>query len=153
MSIVSFDNPIQEKISLVEDQILAQAQDNHPDLYAALEQLLAAGGKRVRPSVVLLIGDMLGGPEDKLVSLGAAVEMLHTATLVHDDLIDISHLRRGNPTLNALWSQAATVLTGDFLFSRAAGLAAVADHMLVMILFAVSSAVLFNVESDHLFAI
>ncbi|MDK1028958.1 MAG: polyprenyl synthetase family protein [Anaerolineae bacterium] len=152
MSIVSFDNPIQEKISLVEDQILAQAQDNHPDLYAALEQLLAAGGKRVRPSVVLLIGDMLGGPEDKLVSLGAAVEMLHTATLVHDDLIDISHLRRGNPTLNALWSPAATVLTGDFLFARAAGLAAEADHMPVMILFADTLAVMVNGELDQLFA-
>ena len=73
----------------------AQADESHPDLRAALEHLLAAGGKRVRPTLGLLVGNMLGAPLEKLVTLGAAVELLHTATLVHDDLIDGALLRRG----------------------------------------------------------
>ena len=151
MSIVTFITPVQEQIKLVEERIRAQARESHPDLRAALEHLLASGGKRVRPTVVLLVGNMLGGPEEKLVTLGAAVEMLHTATLVHDDLIDGSLLRRGLPTLNARWSPAATVLTGDFLFARAAKLAAEADHLPLMKLFAETLATIVNGELTQLF--
>jgi geranylgeranyl pyrophosphate synthase len=151
LSTVTFINPVQEQVKLVEERIRAQAEDSHPDLRAALEHLLASGGKRVRPTVVLLVGNMLGGPEDKLVTLGAAVEMLHTATLVHDDLIDGSLLRRGLPTLNARWSPAATVLTGDFMFSRAAKLAAEADHLPLMKLFAETLAIIVNGELTQLF--
>jgi len=114
----------------------AQGNECHPDLRAALEHLLAAGGKRIRPTLGLLVGNMLGGNSDTLVTLGAAVELLHTATLVHDDLIDGALLRRGAETLNARWSSAATVLTGDFLFARAAKLAAETDHLPLMVLFA-----------------
>jgi geranylgeranyl pyrophosphate synthase len=71
-----------------------------------------------------------------LISLAAAVEMLHTATLVHDDLIDGALLRRGNQTVNSRWSTGATVLMGDYLFARAAGLAAETDHVRVMAIFA-----------------
>ena len=127
MSTVTFTTSVQEQIKRVEERIRAQAGDNHPDMRAALEHILSSGGKRVRPTVVLLVGNMLGGEEEKLVTVGAAIELLHTATLVHDDLIDGSLLRRGMPTLNARWSPAATVLTGDFLFARAAKLAAEAD--------------------------
>ncbi len=151
MSTVTFITPVQEQIKLVEERIRTQALESHPDLRAALEHLLASGGKRVRPTVVLLIGNMLGGPEEKLVTLGAAVEMLHTATLVHDDLIDGSLLRRGMPTLNARWSPAATVLTGDFLFARAAKLAAEADHLPLMKLFAETLATIVNGELTQLF--
>jgi geranylgeranyl pyrophosphate synthase len=72
----------------------------------------------------------------KLISLAASVEMLHTATLVHDDLIDGAMMRRGNATVNARWSPGATVLTGDYLFARAAALAAETDHVRVMAIFA-----------------
>ena len=130
----------------------AQADDRHPDLRAALEHLLVAGGKRVRPTLVLLTGNMLGGDPDRLVTLGAAVEMLHTATLVHDDLIDGSLLRRGTPTINARWSPAATVLTGDFIFARAAKLAAETDHLPLMKLFAETLAVIVNGELTQLFS-
>jgi len=129
----------------------AQAQESHPDLRAALEHLLASGGKRVRPTIVLLVGNMLGGEEDRLVTVGAAIELLHTATLVHDDLIDGSLLRRGIPTLNARWSPAATVLTGDFLFARAAKLAAEADHLPLMEHFARTLATIVNGELTQLF--
>ena len=151
MSTVTFITPVQEQVRLVEERIRLQAVESHPDLRAALEHLLASGGKRVRPTVVLLVGNMLGGPEEKLVTLGAAVEMLHTATLVHDDLIDGSLLRRGLPTLNARWSPAATVLTGDFMFARAAKLAAEADHLPLMKLFAETLAIIVNGELTQLF--
>jgi geranylgeranyl pyrophosphate synthase len=151
LSTITFVTPVQEKVKLVEERIRAQAQESHPDLRAALEHLLSSGGKRVRPTVVLLVGNMLGGQEDKLVTLGAAVEMLHTATLVHDDLIDGAILRRGMPTLNARWSPAATVLTGDFLFARAAKLAAETDHLPLMKLFAETLAVIVNGELTQLF--
>ena len=85
----------------------------HPDLQSVLTYLLSSGGKRVRPTVTLLAGGMLDADKDSLLSLAAAVELLHTATLVHDDLIDGASLRRGIPTLNTRWSSAATVLAGD----------------------------------------
>ena len=121
MSTVTFNTSIQDQLKFVEQRIREQAGDEqHPDLRSALEHIIAAGGKRIRPTLGLLVGNMLGAPEEKLVTLGASVELLHTATLVHDDLIDGALLRRGMPTLNARWSPAATVLTGDFLFARAA---------------------------------
>jgi geranylgeranyl pyrophosphate synthase len=129
----------------------AQADEHHPDLRAALEHLLAAGGKRVRPTLSLLVGNMLGAPLEKLINLGAAVELLHTATLVHDDLIDGSLLRRGTPTLNARWSPPATVLTGDFLFARAAKLAADTDHLPLMKQFSETLATIVNGELTQMF--
>lgn len=129
----------------------AQADEAHPDMRAALEHLLAAGGKRIRPTLCLLVGNMLGAPLDKLVTLGAAVELLHTATLVHDDLIDGSLLRRGMPTLNARWSPPATVLTGDFLFARAAITAAETDHLALMKLFSETLATIVNGELTQMF--
>ncbi len=153
MTTATFLTPIQENILRVEERMRAQAElDNHPDLRGALEQLLASGGKRVRPMVVLLAGGMLGAEPDKLVTLGAAVEMLHTATLVHDDLIDSALLRRGMATLNSKWSPAATVLTGDFLFARAARLAADIDNVRLMKKFAETLATIVNGELTQLFA-
>ncbi|MFH1184003.1 MAG: polyprenyl synthetase family protein [Chloroflexota bacterium] len=152
MNTVAFLSPVQAQLQLVEARLHAQADERHPDLRAALEQILAAGGKRIRPTLGLLVGDMLGAPEDPLVTLGAAVELLHTATLVHDDLIDGSLLRRGTPTLNARWSPAATVLTGDFLFARAAKLAAETGHLPLMELFAETLAVIVNGELNQMFS-
>lgn len=152
MNAVAFVTPVQEQLQLVETRLHSQADERHPDLRAALEQILAAGGKRIRPTLGLLVGDMLGAPQERLVTLGAAVELLHTATLVHDDLIDGSLLRRGTPTLNARWSPAATVLTGDFLFARAAKLAAETGHLPLMEYFAETLAVIVNGELNQMFA-
>jgi geranylgeranyl pyrophosphate synthase len=151
LSTVSFISPVQEQVKLVEDRMRAQAGESQPDLRAALEHLLGAGGKRVRPTLVLLVGNMLGADENRLITLGAALEMLHTATLVHDDLIDGALLRRGLPTLNARWSPPATVLTGDFLFARAAKLAAEADHLPLMKSFAETLAIIVNGELAQMF--
>jgi geranylgeranyl pyrophosphate synthase len=151
LNAVTFLSPVTQEIKLVEERMRAQADESHPDLRAALEHLLAAGGKRVRPTLSLLVGNMLDAPLEKLVTLGAAVELLHTATLVHDDLIDGALLRRGMSTLNARWSPPATVLTGDFLFARAAILAAETDHLPLMKLFSETLAIIVNGELTQMF--
>lgn len=131
--------------------MLSQADQHHPDLGNALEHLLSSGGKRIRPAVALLTGGMLGADIERLITLGAAIELLHTATLVHDDLIDGALLRRGITTLNAQWSPAATVLTGDFIFAQAAKLAAETNSVPVMHLFAETLATIVNGEITQLF--
>lgn len=153
MSAITFHTSVQDQLRFVEARIREQAgEEQHPDLRSALEHLLSAGGKRIRPTLGLLVGNMLGAPEEKLITLGASVELLHTATLVHDDLIDGALLRRGMPTLNARWSPAATVLTGDFLFARAAKLAAETDYLPLMKLFAETLATIVNGELTQMFS-
>lgn len=143
---------IQENLLLIEERMRTQVSPQHlPDLRMALDHLLAAGGKRIRPTLIVLLGTMLGAPQEKIITLGAAVEMLHTATLVHDDLIDGSLLRRGMPTLNARWSPAATVLTGDYLFACAAHLAAEIDSLEIMKAFAETLAIIVNGELSQMF--
>jgi geranylgeranyl pyrophosphate synthase len=149
---VNFIIPIQERISLVEERMRKQTDGHHPELGAALEHLLSSGGKRVRPAVALLVGSMFGADPDLVVTLGAAIELLHTATLVHDDLIDGALLRRGIATLNSQWTPAATVLTGDFIFARAAKLAADTKSVPVMQLFAQTLATIVNGELTQLFS-
>jgi geranylgeranyl pyrophosphate synthase len=133
--IVSFTVPVQDELRAVEALMREQAKEYHPDLAAAMELLVSAGGKRVRPALTILTGKMFGASPESLVYLATAIEMLHTATLVHDDLIDGALLRRGMPTLNSKWSPGATVLTGDFIFARAAKLAAETNSIPVMKLF------------------
>ncbi|MBE0411422.1 MAG: polyprenyl synthetase family protein, partial [Anaerolineales bacterium] len=129
-----------------------EASRSHPDLSAALDHLLSSGGKRIRPTIALLTGGMLGAEPEKLITLASAIELLHTATLVHDDLIDGALLRRGIPTLNAKWSPAATILTGDFIFARAAKLAAETNSVEVMHLFADTLSIIVNGEITQLLA-
>ena len=128
----------------------SQADGYHSDIGAALKLLLSAGGKRIRPTLTLLVGQMLNAPVERLIILASAIELLHTATLVHDDLIDGSLLRRGMPTLNSQWSPGATVLTGDFLFSCAAKLAAETESIPVIKLFAQTLTVIVNGEVTQL---
>lgn len=149
---ISFFSPVQDGLQETEALVRSQSYGAHPDLGAALEHLLSSGGKRIRPALALLVGQMLGAPRDKITTLAAAVELLHNATLVHDDLIDGALLRRGNPTLNARWTPPATVLTGDFIFARAAKLAADTDHLPLMKLFAETLAVIVNGELTQLFS-
>lgn len=126
---------VADDLKLVEAKMQATGEVFRP-LSGAINVLLGAGGKRVRPALALLASKLYPNAErDKVVSLAAAVEMLHSATLVHDDVIDGSLLRRGNPTLNASWSQGATILAGDYIFARAALFAAQTDNVRVMRIF------------------
>jgi geranylgeranyl pyrophosphate synthase len=151
LTAITFFTPVQELVKQVEERMRAQSLGHSSELAAALDHLLASGGKRVRTAMTLLVGEMLGGETDKFVTLAAAVELLHTATLVHDDLIDGALLRRGTPTINAQWSHAATVLTGDFIFAQAAKLAAETGSVEVMQIFADTLAVIVNGEINQLF--
>lgn len=127
---------VADELELVEAKMMASSDVFSP-LAGAINVLLQSGGKRVRPLVVLLSGRLFPAAQiAPLVSLAAAVEMLHSATLVHDDVIDGALLRRGGPTLNASWSQGATVLAGDYLFARAAFFASETGNVRVMAIFA-----------------
>jgi geranylgeranyl pyrophosphate synthase len=121
------------------------------ELSSVIDDIVTSGGKRVRPALALLVGQMYPSQKNGLVALAGAIEMLHTATLVHDDLIDGALLRRGNPTLNATWTPGATVLTGDYLFARAADLAAQTDNVRVMRLFAQTLMVICSGEIKQMF--
>lgn len=144
--------PIQQDLAEVEKIIRSSVQSQNLDLSVALEQILAAGGKRVRPAISLLTSKILGGPEDKIHFLAASVEVLHSATLVHDDLIDNSLIRRGMQTLNAKWSPGATVLSGDYLFACSARLAAETESTKVVRRFAETLSIIVNGEITQLFS-
>jgi len=148
---LTFIEPVKDRLRLVEERLHAQAKGYHPAMGAALEHLLSSGGKRIRPVLTLLTGGLLGTELQRLVSMAAAVEMLHTATLVHDDLIDGSLMRRGIPTLNTQWTSPATVLAGDFLFARAAKLAAETESVTAMNLFAQTLAIIVDGEITQMF--
>jgi len=135
----------------VEERMRSHDGRHHPRLDAAIGQLLLSGGKRIRPTLAVLMGGLLGGDKERVITLAAAVEMLHTATLVHDDLIDGSLLRRGAPTLNAQWSAGATVLTGDYVFARAAHLAAEIESVALMRIFSRTLMTIVNGEITQLF--
>jgi len=143
---------IQLELDEVEKLMVAQAADYHPDLRNAVSVILQSGGKRIRPRIILLIGSMLQAKPQPLVFLATAIEMLHTASLVHDDLIDGSLLRRGIPTLNSKWSPAATVLTGDFLFASASDMAANTETVEIMRLIARCLMTIVDGEINQLFA-
>ena len=118
MNTIPLLEPLAAELERVERKMCEPVHPEYPQLTAVLQSLLGSGGKRMRPALALLAGWVYQADANKLVSLAASVEMLHTATLVHDDLIDGALVRRGNPTVNASWSPGATVLTGDYLFAR-----------------------------------
>jgi len=96
------------------------------------EHIIAAGGKRLRPALLLLAARSLGFTGGSAHQLAAVIEFIHTATLLHDDVVDESDLRRGRKTANALWGNAASVLVGDFLYSRSFQLMVELEQLPVM---------------------
>jgi octaprenyl-diphosphate synthase len=94
--------------------------------------IVNAGGKRIRPRLLLLFAEALGFRGEARYELAATVEFIHTATLLHDDVVDESSLRRGRSTANALFGNAASVLVGDFLYSRAFQMMVSVNHMRVL---------------------
>jgi geranylgeranyl pyrophosphate synthase len=130
-----------DDLQKVERKMQSMGEGAYGPLAQAFLQLLGSGGKRLRPALALAAHGLFPGPvlaeeQDKIIALAAAVETLHNATLVHDDLIDNALVRRGSTTLNAVWDKGATVLAGDYLFARAAGFAAETQNIRVVQLFA-----------------
>src|SRR5690606_12142096 len=99
--------------------ILEHMQSSVPLIPQVAEHIIAAGGKRLRPLLVLAGARLVGVANDRPLALAACVEFIHTATLLHDDVVDESDLRRGRQTAKAVFGNQASVLVGDFLFSRA----------------------------------
>jgi len=101
------------------DGIIRKQLTSHVPLVEKIgDYIVSAGGKRLRPLLVLLSGSALGYRNDQLRLLAAIIEFLHTSTLLHDDVVDASGLRRGRSTANSLWGNAPSVLVGDFLYAR-----------------------------------
>lgn len=136
MKTIPLLEPLVADLERVERRMREPVHPEYPQLTAVLQSILDSGGKRLRPALALLAGSFYPTDSEKLVSLAASIEMLHTATLVHDDLIDGAMLRRGRTTINARWNTGATVLTGDYLFARAAALAAETENVRVIAIFA-----------------
>ena len=102
------------------NQVIVDKMDSPVPLIPQLAgHIIASGGKRLRPMLTLAAAKMCGYQGDRQISLAACVEFIHTATLLHDDVVDASDLRRGADSANAVWGNQASVLVGDFLFSRA----------------------------------
>jgi octaprenyl-diphosphate synthase len=102
------------------DQVIARRLDSGVPLVGSVSRyIISAGGKRLRPVLLLLCCGALGFKGDQRFNMAAVVEFIHTATLLHDDVVDDSALRRGSPTANAKFGNPASVLVGDFLYSRA----------------------------------
>jgi octaprenyl-diphosphate synthase len=113
-------------VDLVADKLLAtEAVFRHhldsdvPFIHQAGDYITKGGGKRVRPALLLLAARLLGHDGDEEVTYGAVIELIHTATLIHDDIIDHASLRRGQATLNNLWGNNLTVLLGDWIYTKA----------------------------------
>lgn len=99
--------------------IIDRLQSNVPMVENVGHYIVDAGGKRLRPLLALLSGAALGECRDEHITFAAVIEFIHTATLLHDDVVDVSELRRGRPTANATFGNAPSVLVGDFLYTRA----------------------------------
>jgi octaprenyl-diphosphate synthase len=109
-------------LDLVERAIQDQLGSASPLVGQVGAHVLGAGGKRIRPALLLLSAEMCGYDGPRGVQVAAAVELLHTATLLHDDVVDLSELRRGRPSANAIWGNRRAVLAGDFMYSRASAM-------------------------------
>ena len=120
----------------VEARLEQAAHVDFPGVSDLVMGLVRAGGKRLRPLVLLLAGRAFDSDPETLINAGAGVELLHTASLVHDDTVDRSALRRGRPTLNSILSSGAVILLGDFLFAQSAMLAAATNSPRVVSIFA-----------------
>ena len=147
--IASLYGPVAEDMVLVEDLLESIKQVELPPLRRMLDHALEARGKRMRPGLVLLAGTFGDYDLNRLVPLGTAIELLHTASLVHDDVVDGATSRRGRPTANAAFDNALTVLLGDYMFANAAEMVTRTGSLAVTRLFALALMKMTSGELDQ----
>jgi len=109
-------------LDLVEGAMREQLGSISELIPAVGEHVLDSGGKRMRPALLLLAARLCGYEGPRAIQISAAIELLHTATLLHDDVVDVSSLRRGKPSANAIWGNRRAVLSGDFFYARASSM-------------------------------
>ncbi len=136
MSLDSIRALIKTDLAATHDHICNELLSDIPLIKQLAQHILSSGGKRIRPIVVLLAAKACQYDAKQHVPLAAAIELIHTATLLHDDIVDASTLRRGNPTANHLFGNEASVLVGDFLYSRAFQLILTLGYPDISLLFA-----------------
>jgi octaprenyl-diphosphate synthase len=132
MTLLSTLGPVAEDLARVDALIRRRLDSDVALVRQVAEYLVAAGGKRLRPALLLLACGAVGSRSEARLPLAAVIEFIHTATLLHDDVVDASELRRGRTTANAAFGNAAAVLVGDFLYSRAFQMMVELDDMRVM---------------------
>lgn len=132
VSLEAIRAPIAEDLRQV-DEVIRRRLDSDVVLIRTIAQyIVGAGGKRLRPALALLSARAFGEEQPTRHELAAVIEFIHTSTLLHDDVVDESDLRRGRQTANAVWGNAASVLVGDFLYSRSFQMMVELDSMRVM---------------------
>ena len=132
MQTPTFLAPVAPGLQRVDEVIRARLDSDVVLVRQVADYIIAGGGKRLRPALVLMAADAAGYRGDAKFELAAVVEFIHTATLLHDDVVDESQLRRGRGTANATFGNAAAVLVGDFLYSRAFQMMVGVNSMRVM---------------------
>ncbi|MGD9933501.1 MAG: polyprenyl synthetase family protein [Dehalococcoidia bacterium] len=145
----SLYGPVGEDLILVEDLIESTKRVELPLLNRMLDHALASKGKRLRPALVLLAGTFGDYNLNRLVPLGTCIELLHTASLIHDDVVDGAVSRRGRPTANAIFDNALTVLLGDYVFANAAEMVTRTESLEVTRLFAMTLMKMTSGELDQ----
>ncbi len=135
MNLEDIYKPIQADLDKVEQSLKEISTTGFPLLSQLLAYTLRDGGKRIRPALTLLAGKFERYDPARLILMATAIELLHTATLVHDDIVDKSSLRRGKPTVSRTWGENRALLLGDYLFARAGRLAASTGNLRVVELF------------------
>jgi octaprenyl-diphosphate synthase len=114
----------EEELSRVEVEIQKNLQSQVPSVTQVAQHIVMSGGKRLRPILCILTAKSLNYSGERVIGLATAIEYIHTATLLHDDVIDNAQLRRGRPSCNAIWDNKTSVLVGDFLYCQASSLVA-----------------------------
>jgi octaprenyl-diphosphate synthase len=135
LSLNTIYQPINDDLAKVDDLLSLVTEVSFPRLAELLGYSLKRGGKRIRPALTLLSGKFYDYNLGPLLPMALAVELMHTATLVHDDAIDKSIVRRGRPTVNEVWSEDKAVLLGDYLFAKAGECAADTQNLRAVKLF------------------
>jgi geranylgeranyl pyrophosphate synthase len=136
MSLNDIYKPVAADLKKVERELNSISNVEIPLLAALLEYSVLSTGKRIRPAFTLLSGSFFNYSLQKLVPMSVGVELLHAATLVHDDIVDNSELRRNKPTVRHAWGENAALLLGDYLFAKAASFVATTGNLRVIKLFA-----------------
>ncbi len=136
MPLESIRTLVKADLESTDSFIISCLASNIPMVKDIIEYILTCGGKRIRPLVLLLSAKALAHRGQKHIELAAVIELIHTATLLHDDVVDGSTLRRGHKTANNVWGNDASVLVGDFLYSRAFQIVVDVKHETVLDIFA-----------------
>jgi octaprenyl-diphosphate synthase len=123
---------VAEDFAALNSKVVSQLHSDVPLIESIGHYIIEAGGKRMRPVLVLLCARALGYQGTQHIDLATVIEFLHTATLLHDDVVDVSEMRRGRPTANVKWGNPSSVLVGDFIYSRAFQLLVGIGNMRIM---------------------